>query len=129
MSHYRSSHLLQAKRQLLLERVFSAQVAACHLMARERDQFLGSPRRTVAETPRMVVVMVLAVVTHSKEDDLEVVPEVVAVPVLPQVLHHLKLLVHHLKLLVHHHHHLPVVLLLLLQMVLGMEGTVGLGSV
>jgi hypothetical protein len=77
----------------------------------------------------MVVVMVLAVVTHSKEDDLEVVPEVVAVPVLPQVLHHLKLLVHHLKLLVHHHHHLPVVLLLLLQMVLGMEGTVGLGSV
>lgn len=122
MSHYRSSHLLQAKRQLLLERVFSAQVAACHLVVRERDQFLGSPRRTVAETPRMVVVMVLAVVTHSKEDDLEVVPEVVAVPVLPQVLHHL-------KLLVHHHHHLPVVLLLLLQMVLGMEGTVGLGSV
>jgi hypothetical protein len=70
----------------------------------------------------MVVVMVLAVVTHSKEDDLEVVPEVVAVPVLPLVLHHL-------ILLVHHHHQLPVVLLLLLQLVLGMEGTVGLGSV
>jgi hypothetical protein len=124
MSHYRSSHLLQAKRQNLLERVFSAQVAACHLVVMERDQFLGSPRRTVAETPRMVVVMVLAVVTHSKEDDLEVVPEVEAVPVLPLVL-----LLHHLILLVLHHHHLPVVLLLLLQLVLGMEGTVGLGSV
>jgi len=90
----------------------------------ERDQFLGSPRRTVAETPRMVVVMVLAVVTHSKEDDLEVVPEVEAVPVLPLVL-----LLHHLILLVLLLHHLPVVLLLLLQLVLGMEGTVGLGSV
>jgi hypothetical protein len=80
----------------------------------------------------MVVVVVVVVVTHSEEDDLE------AVPVLPLVLPHLLLLVHHhhLLLLVRHHHllllvrhhHLPVVLLLL-QLVLGMEGTVGLGSV
>jgi hypothetical protein len=59
-------------------------------------------------------------VTHSEEDDLEVVPKVVAVPVLPLVLPHLllSLVLHHLLLLV-----------LLLQLVLGMEGTVGMGSV
>ncbi len=126
MSHYRSTHHLQTTRPLLLERVFLAQVAACHLVVREKDQFLGTPRMV------MVVVVVVVVVTHSEEDDLE------AVPVLPLVLPHLLLLVHHhhLLLLVRHHHllllvrhhHLPVVLLLL-QLVLGMEGTVGLGSV